>query len=129
MTKIKLFKYFLISLLIGGCNTFINTNNKLIENEKVAINKQKLVTDSSEESRVIIDNLANGNYGFCKQSVFNHVTSDLEGWCFMFRKNMNHIVGLYTLWLPSDYARICINGTIKNNTITGIGYERLKILL
>ena len=138
MNKLKLVLYILpFSLSITACTSVINLDNKLVENEKITSEKQDSVINISEESKnisdrdkiqqdVVIENLPNGNYGFCKQPVSSKATSDLKGWCFMFGKSNNHIVGLYTLWLPSDYARICIDGKIKGNTITGIGSEIIE---
>jgi hypothetical protein len=100
------------------------------ENSSSLINvsrESKNISDQEVlQQKVIIEDLPDGSYGFCKQPTSKKVTSDLEGWCFIFRKNQNHIVGLYTLWLPSDYARICINGTVENNKITGSGYEIIE---
>jgi hypothetical protein len=127
----------LVSLLFCTCTVSVSTNNELLKNKKAtsedlssAINISEKRKDINKEGylqhEVAIEDLPDGSYGFCKQLTSKKVTSDLEGWCFMFSKSQNHIVGLYTLWLPSDYARICIDGATKENTITGNGYEIIE---
>jgi hypothetical protein len=72
-----------------------------------------------------IASLTDGKYQICTEP-FSQDKPDVYGWCFFFWKQGERVTGWYTYWQPSDYARICIEGTIERDRIIGKGYETIE---
>lgn len=71
-----------------------------------------------------IEKLPNGNYRYCSDpNPYPEDEPDVHRYCFTFTKIGNKAIGHYLYRAPKDTAYICIEGTVKNNLITGIGYE------
>lgn len=130
----------LIVLLLGACSWSVrkpsipvqkNGDNTTVTQTPVVVESEESTKPTTQEKppqKVVIKNLVDGNYKLCTEPPTSKTSSgeDWYGWCFIFRKTGNHVVGIYTYWAPSDYARICISGRANGNTVSGSGYEILE---
>jgi hypothetical protein len=74
---------------------------------------------------VNISSLTDGRYQICTEPL-SQDKPDAYGWCFFFWKKGEKVTGWYTYWQPSDYTRICIEGTIDRDRVIGKGYETIE---
>lgn len=74
-----------------------------------------------------IQSLPDGNYRFCSNPPPSRQASDQEllkaGYCFVFRKTGNRIVGNYFDSSTSGEDNVCVTGTLSNNSVTGEGLQ------
>lgn len=68
-----------------------------------------------------ISSLPDGNYRFCSEPPTLDPNFQEAGWCFIFRKTGNRVIGNY--FAAQKEQTICITGVANNNTVTGIGLE------
>lgn len=111
MNNIKLISTIFICIkLLNGCSFA----SKSVVNSQQNINQNK--TD--------IENLPNGNYRYCSDpNPYPEDEPDVHRYCFSFTKTGNRVVGGYLYRAPKDTPYICIEGTAKDNLVTGAGYE------
>ncbi|MCL1471592.1 hypothetical protein [Argonema antarcticum] len=75
----------------------------------------------SIQSQPTISNLTDGNYRFCSEPPSLDRNFEEVGWCFIFRKTANRVVGEY--FAAQKEQTICITGVLNNNTVSGTGLE------
>lgn len=68
-----------------------------------------------------IANLTDGNYRYCTEPPSLDRNFEEGGWCFIFRKSGNRVVGNY--FAAQKEQAICISGVLNNNTVSGTGLE------
>jgi hypothetical protein len=127
-----------LSLLLSNCNLPANTSTLEINEASKKENSQsssdgKSKQEQNEDAQRMssyksVKNLPNGSYRLCSESGLLNVPEHEQvwGWCFGFRKNGNNVVGIYTLWEPTENAQICISGIVKNTKVMGSGYEAIE---
>ena len=81
-----------------------------------------------KQDKTTIEDLSDGNYRFCSEpNPYPYEDKvDVHRYCFTFTKKDYRIIGKYSYRAPKDTPNICIDGTIKNNLITGVGYEEIS---
>ena len=82
---------------------------------------------SISRSETVIEDLADGNYSYCSESSYR---DDSGEWCFDFVKSRQKIVGNYFFRTSGgltsvDTPTVCVEGTAKDNSITGVGYKKI----
>lgn len=114
MKKIKYIGIiFAFSYLLNGCGFISKTHADISQNIK--------------QEETTIENLPNGNYRYCSDpNPYPEDEPDVHRYCFTFTKTGNKVVGDYLYRAPKDTPYICLEGTAKNNLITGIGYEGIS---
>ena len=78
---------------------------------------------NNKKNETNIENLTNGSYLFCSDRHPNEDKMDAHRYCFTFTKTDAKVIGTYSYNAPKDTPFICIEGTLKDNLVTGIGYE------
>jgi hypothetical protein len=70
-----------------------------------------------------IQDLPNGNHRFCSNPPPSSVVSDEEfaaaGYCFVFRKTGNRVIGHFFDMSTYGEEGVCATGTLSGNTVTG----------
>jgi len=79
-------------------------------------------TQAFSRSR-LVESLPSGNHRLCSKVNNSPIASSEEGVCFNFRKAGTQITGLYGPDRATDDGIVCINGLVRNNTISGAGVE------
>lgn len=85
------------------------------------------IFSTSAQAESQIQNLQNGNYKFCSNPPPTNQASSASmenaGYCFMFRKKGNRLVGNYYDARSFGEVSVCVTGTLSNNILTGEAVE------
>ena len=138
MNKLQLIlSIFIASLWLSGCGSSVISEIDSVEkNKEITVASQTLYseiaesennsiahTKQKEKHKIIIDNLADGNYQFCSDAHPNETKPDVHRYCFDFTKTGDKIIGSYLYRAPKDTPIICLEGVVENNLVNGVGYE------
>jgi hypothetical protein len=85
------------------------------------------VVQTAALAQTSIQSLPDGNYRFCSNPPPANQVSDENlvnaGYCFVFSKRGNRVVGDYYDPKTLGEESVCVGGTIRNNTLSGQGRE------
>jgi hypothetical protein len=117
----------LTSLLFVACNLSV---------QKSPIAKSPLATETRKPSEFQeaeaqlsktfqLKDLPDGNHLFCTKSPSFNARSGIRerGYCFIFKKIKNNIIGSYFYFAPKGDNSACIKGSFSENIVTGVGYD------